>query len=77
MTLKIFGKLTDIFKNSQYDLDTEKINNVSDLKKLLYEKFPALKELIFLIVVNGVKAEDGEPISGDAEIALLPPYSGG
>lgn len=77
MTLKIFGKLTDIFKNVQYDLDTENINTISDLKKLLYEKFPALKELTFLIVVNGVKAEDGEPIFDDAEIALLPPYSGG
>ncbi|MFS4428737.1 MoaD/ThiS family protein [Chryseobacterium sp. S90] len=77
MTLKIFGKLTDIFKNVQYDLDTEKINTVSDLKKLLYEKFPALKELTFLIVMNGVKAEDEQSISGDAEIALLPPYSGG
>ncbi|MBB6330916.1 molybdopterin converting factor small subunit [Chryseobacterium sediminis] len=77
MTLKIFGKLTDIFKKDQYDLDTENISNVSDLKKVLNEKFPALKDLTFLIVVNGVKAEDSEPISGDAEIALLPPYSGG
>ncbi len=77
MILKIFGKLTDIFKNDQYDLETENINNVSDVKKLLYEKFPALKELTFLIVVNGVKAEDEQSISGDEEVALLPPYSGG
>lgn len=77
MKLKIFGKLTDIFHGNEYDLDSENIKSVSELKIKLYEKFPDLKESTFLIIVNGVKASDNETISETSEIALLPPYSGG
>lgn len=77
MKLKIFGKLTDIFHGNKYDLDSENEKSVSELKVNLYEKFPELKESTFLIIVSGVKANDDEMIPENAEIALLPPYSGG
>lgn len=77
MKLKIFGKLTDIFNGNEYDLDSENVKSVSELKVKLFEKFPDLKESTFLIIVNGVKANDSETISKPSEIALLPPYSGG
>lgn len=77
MKLKIFGKLTDIFNGNEYDLDSENVKSVSELKVKLFEKFPDLKESTFLIIVNGVKANDSETISQPSEIALLPPYSGG
>ncbi|MCJ8154559.1 MoaD/ThiS family protein [Chryseobacterium sp. SSA4.19] len=77
MKLKIFGKLTDLFNGNDYDLDSEDISSVSDLKNRLYEKFPALKESTFLVVVNGIKSDDDTSINKNSEIALLPPYSGG
>ena len=77
MKLKIFGKLTDIFNGNEYDLDSKNVTSVSELKVKLFEKFPELKESTFLIIVNGVKANDSKIISIPSEIALLPPYSGG
>lgn len=76
MKLKIFGKLTDIFKTDEYEFPYNPAC-VSELRSQLYEKFPEMKETTFLIVVNGMKAENEHLISGEAEIALLPPYSGG
>ena len=77
MKLKIFGKLTDIFNGNEYDLDSENVKSVSELKVKLFEKFPELKESTFLIIVNGVKANDRKIIYIPSEIAFLPPYSGG
>lgn len=77
MKLKIFGKLTDIFSGSEFDLNSENINSIADLKNKLYEIFPELRESTFLIIVNGEKSDNEKLIPKDAEIALLPPYSGG
>lgn len=77
MKLKIFGKLTDIFSGNEYDLNSENVNSVANLKSKLFEIFPELKESTFLIIVNGEKSDDEKLIPKDAEIALLPPYSGG
>ena len=77
MKLNIFGKLTDIFRGNEYDFPLQNETNVSEIKSQLSEKFPELKEATFLVIVNGVKAEDEHPVSGEAEIALLPPYSRG
>ncbi|WP_449388055.1 MoaD/ThiS family protein [Chryseobacterium lineare] len=77
MKLKIFGKLIDIFKVEEYDLPLHNTTSVAELRSQLFEKFPELGKTTFLVVVNGVKAENQHLISGEAEIALLPPYSGG
>ena len=77
MKLKIFGKLADIFHGNEYDLDSENVKSVSELKVKLFEKFPELTESPFFIIVNGVKANARNIISIPSEIALLPPYSGG
>ena len=38
MKLKIFGKLADIFHGNEYDLDSENVKSVSELKVKLFEK---------------------------------------
>lgn len=77
MTLKIFGKLTDIFQGNLFDFSIENIKTVAELKNQLAEQFSPLKEMTYLIIVNGEKAEDDTAISENMEIALLPPFSGG
>ncbi|WP_106917606.1 MoaD/ThiS family protein [Chryseobacterium aurantiacum] len=77
MKIKIFGKLTDLFGGKVYDLPSENITSVSDLKSKLVEKLPELAQTNYLVVVNGVKAENSTLLFETSEIALLPPYSGG
>jgi molybdopterin converting factor small subunit len=77
MKIKIFGKLTDVFGGNEFDLDSENIKSVSELRARLYEKFPDLKKSTFLIIINGEKVNDEKIILENAEVALLPPYSGG
>lgn len=76
MNIKIFGKLTDIFQNEKYQLN-DKVNTVSELKEILETYFPELKSLNYLIIVNNQNTKEIDPIPEGAEIALLPPYSGG
>ncbi|MXP05534.1 MULTISPECIES: MoaD/ThiS family protein [unclassified Apibacter] len=76
MNIKIFGKLTDIFHSEKYQLN-DKVNTVSELKEILETYFPELKSLNYLIIVNNQNTKETDPISEGAEIALLPPYSGG
>lgn len=77
MKIKIFGKLTDIFNGSEYDIPSEGITSIEKLKCKLAEEFPILKETTYLVAVDGSKAEDTHLVSNASEIALLPPYSGG
>ncbi|CVK17068.1 ThiS family protein [Apibacter mensalis] len=76
MNIKIFGKLTDIFLNEKYQLN-KKVSTVLDLKETLENYFPDLKSLNYLIIINNQNAKESDPIPEEAEIALLPPYSGG
>jgi molybdopterin converting factor subunit 1 len=52
---------------------------VADLRRRLSEACPALRGLLprSAVAVNQEFADDGTPISPGAEVALLPPVSGG
>lgn len=76
MNIKIFGKLTDIFQSESYQIK-EKVNTVSNLKELLENYFPELKTLNYLIIVNNINTKESDRIPEGAEVALLPPFSGG
>ncbi len=75
MDIKIFGQLTDIF--SQEKISVENVADVNELKDHLLKSFPALAEKTFVIAVNRKITHENISLSGDAEIALLPPFSGG
>ena len=75
MRIQIFGKLTDIFGADNYTIESAAA--VSDLKEKLEQTFPQLKNYVYLTVVNDEIAQENASIPSDAEIALLPPYSGG
>ncbi len=73
--VKIFGKLTDIFKAEEYSVD--EVSTVSELQDRLEQTFPNLKTHTYLLVVNNEVVKKDESIPSGAEVALLPPYSGG
>lgn len=75
MTIKAFGQLTEIIGNSSFE-----INNVADTDELinkLQRKYPALINAKYKIAVNRNIIQSNAPLQQDAEIALLPPFSGG
>lgn len=73
--LKIFGKLTEIIKTDAIIIN--EIKNTETLKKILFTKYPVLKEMKFFISVNNKLITENTIIENGSVVALLPPYSGG
>ncbi|MFZ9002724.1 MAG: molybdopterin converting factor subunit 1 [Robiginitalea sp.] len=79
MTVLLFGVTRDIVgKGSTSILSADGIETVGDLKRVLMERYPALRELSSLaLAVNQSYARDEDPVNEADEIALIPPVSGG
>jgi sulfur-carrier protein len=75
MNIMIFGQLEDITGSSV--IGVENVADSESLLKKLYAQYPLLKEKKFLIAVNQKIITEKTQISEQAEIALLPPFSGG
>jgi sulfur-carrier protein len=75
MNIMVFGQLEDIAGSS-----VVVVENVADTEMLLqklYVQYPLLKEKKFLIAVNQKIIIEKTQIGDNAEVALLPPFSGG
>ena len=75
MTIKVFGQLHDIVGSSLI-----KIENAADTDELIQQlqlKYPALKNSKYKVAVNKNIIQSSTALQQDAEIALLPPFSGG
>lgn len=73
--IKLFGNLCE-----RLQLQEVEINAVEDTEALfakLVELYPVLSELRFAIAVNQKIAHQKMMLDEHAEIALLPPFSGG
>jgi molybdopterin synthase sulfur carrier subunit len=70
-----FGMLAE--KIQTQSLELEGIPTTDVLKGYLYQQYPELKEVKFSIAVNRKQVTTNTPIPNEAEIALLPPFSGG
>jgi len=75
MKIQIYGELTDVFGADNYAIDLAV--TVSDLKEKLEQIFPELKNYVYLVVINDEITQGNRSIPPCAEVALLPPYSGG
>ena len=75
MNIKVFGQLTDIFNGE--NINIENAADITELKNQLISLFPALSEKTFVIAVNKKIIHENLPLTQNAEIALLPPFSGG
>ena len=73
-----FGITKEIFGAGSFSIELAEGCSVNELKITLEEKFPQLKQLSsFRIAVNREFAVDGQMISPQDEVAVIPPVSGG
>jgi molybdopterin converting factor small subunit len=73
-----FGISKDIFNSSTVCLEMANDATVYNLKYLLEQKYPRLKQLAsYMVAVNNEYALPGDNIHERDEIAIIPPVSGG
>ena len=75
MTIKIFGQLHDIVGSNL--IEVENVANTDELIQQLQLKYPALKNSKYKVAVNRNIIQLNTALQQNAEIALLPPFSGG
>lgn len=78
INLLFFGITHDIAGSRKIDWEITPGTTVGELKKQLQEKFPKLSELkTYAIAVDEEYAPDEKPLTGQEEVAIIPPVSGG
>ncbi len=78
LKIKAFGITRDIVGGRELILEMKGENTVSQLRKILEEKYPDMKKIkSLLIAINNEYADDTTLLKDDDEIALIPPVSGG
>jgi sulfur-carrier protein len=75
MNIMVFGQLEDITGSSL--IAVENVADTEMLLQKLYAQYPLLKEKKILIAVNKKIITEKTTIGEQAEVALLPPFSGG
>ena len=58
-------------------MDLENPGSTEALKNQLFEQFPELKSMKFSLAVNKKMVLEDSVLASGAEVALLPPFSGG
>ena len=78
MNVLVFGIVKDIVSGSTIVVELNDVSTVDNLRTLLEEKYPRLKQLAsYMIAVNNEYASAGQAIELKDEIAIIPPVSGG
>ncbi len=75
MKLKVFGQLVDLIGTNYFEVGD--VNDTDTLIEQLQSKYPAIKNSKYKIAVNRNIIQSNTSLQHDAEIALLPPFSGG
>lgn len=75
LNIKYFGLIAEITKCDEETLEFTK-STISDLKTILFGKYPELKNKDFQVAQNQEIVANDTIVSGE-ELALLPPFSGG
>ena len=79
VTVRMFARAKDLAGTSSVAVDIAEGGTVSQLRRQLAERYPSLARLLdhSAFAVNDDFADDSQPIPANAEVALLPPVSGG
>lgn len=79
VTIRFFARAKDIAGADALTLDVPDDADVAALRRVLGERFPAMASLLArsAFAVDNEFADDAQRLTADAEIALLPPVSGG
>jgi len=75
MIVKIFGQLSDVIGSNSLEMDG--IASTDDLIKNLQLQYPALAGSKYRVAVNRNIIQSNTELQTGAEVALLPPFSGG
>ncbi len=75
MKLKVFGQLVDLIGSNC--IEVIDVNDTDKLIQQLQSKYPLLKNSKYKVAVNRNIIQSNTILKQDAEIALLPPFSGG
>jgi molybdopterin synthase sulfur carrier subunit len=75
VSVLFFGQLTDITGTSR--IRVSGIEDTEALDRLLRERYPLLEQGRYRMAVNRRMASGKTRLEEDAEVALLPPFSGG
>ena len=79
VTVHLFARARDLAGADRVSVELPAAATAGDLRRQLAVRIPALAALLpqSALAVAGEFAENDQPLSADAEIALLPPVSGG
>lgn len=75
MRIKVFGQLVDLIGRNC--IEVIDVNDTDKLIQQLQSKYPLLKNSKYKVAVNRNIIQSNTILKQDAEIALLPPFSGG
>ena len=79
VTIKLFAIARQRLGCDQVEIALKDSPTAGDLRRTLAEQFPALADVLphIRIAVNSSYASDAVVIPAEAEVALIPPVSGG
>ena len=81
MKIKYFAWIKDITNHEEEEINSEKINNLDELKVFIINKYPDLKKHfdkeILRFAVNHDYVIENINLDSNDEIAIFPPVSGG
>ena len=77
--VRLFARARDLAGADRVDLQLKAAATIADLRQALAAMYPVLEKLILRSAIgqNEEFARDAEPVIEGAELALLPPVSGG
>jgi len=77
--VKLFARARDLAGTDEVSVVLPDTATVADLRQALARAYPALAGLLerSALAVDNEFANDAQPVRPDAEVALLPPVSGG
>ena len=77
--VKLFARARDLARADEVSVALPDAATVADLRRALASAYPALAGLLerSALAVDNEFANDAQPVRPGAEVALLPPVSGG
>ena len=75
INLLAFGKIADITTRGNWKM--QGVQSTEALRAQLEQQFPQLRGMSYQVAVNQKIVNSDTPLGDQAEVALLPPFSGG
>jgi len=77
MKISLYGMLAEAAATTQLEINDFRGESIRDLRKVVEEKYPQLKNMTYKIAVNKKIAKENETLNKTDEVAFLPPFAGG